>query len=75
MAARKKAGRKRARRTNTGASAVPQPRLTAQDRRWRAQGDLATLTSAEEIKADSSRLSAARTEAKRQAKAAEKATR
>lgn len=73
MAARKKSARKA---TRSKVKAQPaQPRMTAQDRKWRAQNDLGTLTGAEEIKADGARLNAARAEAKRQAKAAEKATR
>ncbi len=70
MAARKKTTRKKA------AKAQPaQPRMTAQERKWQAQSDLNTLTEAERIRADRSRLSAARSEANKQTKAIQKATR
>jgi len=44
-------------------------KISAEDRRWMARNDVSTLVSAEEIKADSKRMSAAKAESKRQQKA------
>jgi hypothetical protein len=71
MAARKKAVRKKAATRN----AVAQPRMTAEDRKWRAQDDLRTLAQAEQVRKDPTRMGAARKEAAAQAKALQKATR
>jgi hypothetical protein len=49
--------------------------MTAQERKWQAQSDLNTLTEAERIRSDKTRLGAARAEASRQTKAIQKATR
>ena len=43
-----------------------QPRMTVEDRKWRARDDLRTLQSAQEISHDKSRLSAAQREAQAQ---------
>ena len=45
------------------------PRLTAQDKKWRAQDDLRTLRSAAEIQADAARVKAAQSEAQQQMQA------
>lgn len=42
------------------------PRMTAEDRSWRARDDLRTLTQAQEIAADKARLAAAKREATKQ---------
>lgn len=42
----------------------PQPRMTAQDKKWQAQDDARTLAQANEVKADTTRLKAAVKEAK-----------
>lgn len=52
-----------------------QPRMTAEERRWRAENDLGTLEQAEEIKKDKTRLAAARAAAKRKLAALSKVTR
>jgi hypothetical protein len=51
-------------------STIPSP--VAMDNRWRAESDLRTLRDAEEIKADSSRVRAAKSEAKKQMNALSK---
>jgi hypothetical protein len=48
--------------------------MTAEERRWKAQADLSTLTTAAEIRADATRMKAAKAEANRQARAVVKAT-
>jgi len=47
-------------------------RLSAQDKKWRAQDDLRTLQQVMQIKSDPGRLKAAQTEAQQQLKALEK---
>lgn len=42
----------------------PQPRMTAQDKKWQAQDDARTLAQANEVKSDTPRLKAAVKEAK-----------
>lgn len=49
------------------------PRMTAQERKWRAQDDARTLSYATEIASDSKRLNAAKKEAARMAAETEKA--
>lgn len=49
-------------------------KLSVEDRRWQARNDVSTLVSAEEIKGDSKRLTAAKAESKRQQKALNKVT-
>lgn len=51
------------------ANAVPAPRLSKEDRQWRAQDDIRTLTQADAIRADKQRMSDVTTHAKRQADA------
>ena len=46
--------------------AAATPRLSAQDKKWRAQDDLRTLQQVMQIKADPSRLKAAQAEAQKQ---------
>lgn len=48
------------------------PRMSAEEKRWRAQTDVSTLAAAEQIKADRGRHGAALTEANRQASALNK---
>lgn len=56
-------------RKSNGARAAPTPRLTAKEKRWRAQDDLRTLQSAHEIKKDKGRCDAACREAQMQIQA------
>lgn len=51
------------------ASAPRQPRMSAEEKRWRAEDDLRVMQRAEEIKADSSRLAEAKRLAQTQVKA------
>lgn len=46
--------------------AVPAPRMTAEDKKWRARDDLRTLTDAQKIAADPSRVKAAQAVAKQE---------
>lgn len=66
MATKKKTVKEKKR--TTSAEAVPTPRVSAQDRMWRAQDDARILAQAGEVKKDSVRLKAARVQAKRMAK-------
>ena len=45
------------------------PRLSVQDKKWRAQDDLRTLRSAAEIQSDAARVQAAQSEAQQQMQA------
>jgi hypothetical protein len=49
-------------------------RLSADEKKWRAQSDLETLSRAEEIKADRARMAAVRSHATQQVKALTKVT-
>lgn len=49
-----------------GAKAVPRPRVSAEEKKWRAQDDLRTLQQVMQIKADPARLKAAQSEANAQ---------
>lgn len=51
---------------------MPTVRLTVEQKRWREEDDVRTLANAEKIKADSSRMSAAKKRAKIMADEAEK---
>ena len=53
---------------------VHQPRMTAQDKIWKAESDLRTIREAEDIKGDKSRLNAAKRMAKTEMKALAKIT-
>jgi hypothetical protein len=44
---------------------MTKPRLSAQEKAWRAQSDLQTLQNAQAIQTDRSRMAAARLEAKK----------
>lgn len=48
---------------------APEAAVAYDDSKWRARDDLSTLSRAAEIQADKARLSAARSEAKKQMKA------
>jgi hypothetical protein len=48
------------------ANLAPTPRLSQQEREWRAQDDLRTLQAADAIRTDRSRMSAAATHAQKQ---------
>ncbi len=48
------------------------PRMSAEEKRWQAEGDVHTLMRAEEIKANKTRMAAAKREAARQAAEARK---
>jgi len=58
--------------TKKSKSPVAMPGMSASDKRWRAESDLRTLRDAEEVKADSSRMHAAKAEAKKQMQALSK---
>lgn len=47
---------------------ITQPRMSAEERKWRTQSDMGTLRQAEEIKADGQRMNAVKREAAKQAK-------
>lgn len=49
-------------------------KMSTEDRRWQARNDVSTLVSAEEIKSNSQRMSAAKAESKRQQKALDRVT-
>lgn len=64
----RKAVKKVTKKRTTSAEAVSTPRVSAQDRMWRAQDDARILAQAEEVKKDSTRLKAARAQAKKMAR-------
>jgi len=53
-------------------TAVAKPRLTKEEREWRAQSDLSTLRTAEEIRNDQTRVRAAQSLAERELRALKK---
>lgn len=55
------------------AAAPSKPRMSAEEKRWRAEDDTRALMRAEEIKADAARLKACQEHAKKQATALTKA--
>ena len=50
------------------------PRMTAEQKQWRAQSDLRTLTEAAQIQADKTRMAAVTSHAKEQVKTLTKVT-
>lgn len=59
--------------TKKGAvAAVKQPRLSAEDKKWRAQDDLRVMQRAQEVANDPKRMQAAQKEAQEQVKALQK---
>jgi hypothetical protein len=66
MAVKKKMVKKKKKAIN--AEAVPVPRLSTQDKMWRAQDDARVLAQAEDVKKDGVRLKAAKAQAKKMAR-------
>ena len=56
----------------TKKTAIAMPRMTAEDRAWKARNDLSTIQSADAIRSDPARLRAAQQEAKKQMEALNK---
>lgn len=54
------------------ATAIRQPRISAEEKKWRAQDDLRTMQRAQEVASDPNRLKAAQKEAQDQVKALQK---
>lgn len=48
------------------AKAVPAPRMSSQEREWRAQDDLRTLTAADAVRSDPRRMAAVKDHAQKQ---------
>jgi hypothetical protein len=61
-------------RVTKAASKPSQPRLSADEKRWRAESDMRILRDAQAIRSDRSRLTAARKEAAKTIKALQQAS-
>lgn len=64
----RKAVKKVTKKNTTSVESLATPRVSAQEKIWRAQDDARILAQAEDVKKDSKRLNAARAQAKKMAK-------